>query len=279
MTTLQTIPPEQRADAWSRCAEAYDVLAEAVTSQFAEDAVRLVRVKPGAQVLDVAAGTGAFTFAAARRGADVLATDFSAGMLDKLESKSVTQGLTAGQTAVMDGQALTVADSSFDVAASLFGLLFFPDHDRGLQELLRVLKPGGQAVVTTWAPPPRGEMLQLMGRAMAKAMPGLPAPDEPPHWAALGDVDDLRRRLLAVGFARAHVVSVTHLWTFESPEWLAEWLPSIAPPSVEFFEMITAAQREAFKRTIVEDFRERQGDGPFGVTHEGLIAVGTKAAA
>jgi hypothetical protein len=72
---------------------------------------------------------------------------------------------------------------------------------------------------------------------------------------------------------------VTHLWAFENPEWLVELLPSIAPTSVELFKMLTAAQREAFTRAIVEDLRERQGDGPFGVTHEGLIAVGTKAAA
>jgi ubiquinone/menaquinone biosynthesis C-methylase UbiE len=279
MTTSNRIPPEQRAEAWSDSAEGYDVFAEAVTSQFAEDAVRLVHMKPGSRVLDVAAGTGAFTFAAARRGAEVLAIDFSAGMLDKLASKSAAQGLAAVQTAVMDGQALLVADGSFDVVASLFGLMFFPDHDRGLRELLRALEPGGQAVITTWAPPPRGEMLQLMGHAMEKAIPNMPAPETPPHWAALGDVDDLRRRLLSVGFAQAHAVSVTHMWAFESPEWLAERLQVIAPPAAELFASITAEQREAFTQAIVEELRERQGNGPFGVTYEGLIAVGTKAAA
>ena len=279
MTTSKPIPPEQRAEAWSDSAEGYEVFAEAVTSQFAEDAVRLVHIKPGSHVLDVAAGTGAFSLAAARRGAEVLATDFSAGMLDKLASKSAAQGLSVVQTAIMDGQALQVADGSFDIVASLFGLMFFPDHDRGLRELLRALKPAGQAVVTTWAPPPRGEMLQLMGRAMAKAIPNMRAPETPPHWAALGDIDDLLRRLLSVGFARAQALSVTHLWAFESPEWLVEQLRSIAPPAAELFAAITAEQREAFTQAIVEELRERQGDGPFGLTYEGLIAVGTKAAA
>jgi hypothetical protein len=54
-------------------------------------------------------------------------------------------------------------------------------------------------------------------------------------------------------------------------------MPSIAPPSAELFMALTVAQREAFARAVVEDVRGRQGDGPFGVTHEGLIAVGTKA--
>jgi hypothetical protein len=56
-------------------------------------------------------------------------------------------------------------------------------------------------------------------------------------------------------------------------------LSTIAPPAAALFETMTAAQRDAFARAFVEDLRERQGDGPFGVTHEGLIAVGTKAAA
>jgi hypothetical protein len=122
-------------------------------------------------------------------------------------------------------------------------------------------------------------MQQVFGRAVTKAIPDLPAPDEPPHTAALGDADDLRQRLLSTGFARAHVVSVTHLLAFESPEWLVKQMQSVAPPAVEFFETLTTVQHEAFKRAFVEDFQERQGDGPYGVTNEALIGVGTRAAA
>lgn len=276
MTGSISPPAEQRPEAWSSLAEGYDLFAESVTRHFAGDAARLVHLGWGSEVIDVAAGTGAFTLEAARWGANVLATDFSTGMLDKLERKCAERGLVTVKTAVMDGQTLGVDDSSFDVAASLFGLIFFPDHDQGLRELLRVLKPGGQAVITAWAPPPRSEMQQIMGRVVAKVIPNLPEPDEPPHTAALGDVDDLRQRLLAIGFASAHVVSVTHLWTFESPKWLVERMKEIAPPAVAFFETLTTAQQAAFQRAFVEDFRERQGDGPYGVTNEGLIGVGTK---
>jgi ubiquinone/menaquinone biosynthesis C-methylase UbiE len=297
MSNPTPLPPEQNAEAWSSVAETYDLFAEAVTRSFAEDAVRLVYLGQGSEVIDVAAGTGMFTLIAARRGANVLATDFSEGMVHRLTHKCAEQRLTTVKTAVMDGQALKVADSSFDVAASLFGLMLFPNHDQGLRELLRVLKPGGQAVVTIWAPSPRNEMQQIMGRLIAKAMPELPTaatpslptlsvgtqagsttPDKPPPWAALGDVDDLRLRLLSIGFAHAHVVSVRHLWTFESPEWLVKFMPSIAPGPAAFFETLTTGQQEALQRAFVEDFRERQGGGPYGVTNEGLIAIGTKAA-
>jgi 2-polyprenyl-3-methyl-5-hydroxy-6-metoxy-1,4-benzoquinol methylase len=79
MTAPTSPPPEQRAEAWGSLAEAYDVFAESVTRLFAEDAARLVRLGRGSRVIDVAAGTGAFTLAAARRGANVLATDIWPG--------------------------------------------------------------------------------------------------------------------------------------------------------------------------------------------------------
>jgi SAM-dependent methyltransferase len=270
--------PEQRADAWSATARDYDAFSEQVTLPFAEDAARLVRIGPGTRVLDVAAGTGNFTFAAARRGARVLATDFAATMIELLQRKVRDQGLDAAvDTAIMDGQALDLPDESFDVAASIFGLLFFPDHDRGLRELLRVLVPGGRAVVSTWAPPPRGDMSRILGNAMSKAMPNTPAPSGPPHWAGLGEADAFRNRLITNGFARAHVVEVRHAWVFDHIAAFTETMPNAAPGAVAMFASMTPEQRTTFNEAIADDLRARQGDGPYAITHEALIAVGTKS--
>jgi len=269
--------PEQHAEAWSLCTKAYDVFAECVTRPFAEDAIRLVHVTSGTRVLDVAAGTGAFSLAAARRGAEVLATDFSPEMIAELQRKCGRLGHDNVRAELMDGQALSLPDNSFDVAASLFGLMFFPDHDRGLSELLRVLRPGGRALVATWAPPARVEMMRLVGDAAMSAKLELPAAEELPHWAALSSPRGLKHRLLALGFAKVHVVSVAHVWTFDRAEMLAELLPIATPSFSALFEAMDAVQREAFVQALVNDLRERQGDGPFAVTSEGFIAVGTKA--
>ena len=270
--------PEQRADAWSATARDYDAFSEQVTLPFAEDAARLVRIGPGTRVLDVATGTGNFAFVAARRGARVLATDFAATMIELLQRKVRDQGLDAAvDTAIMDGQALDLPDESFDVAASIFGLLFFPDHDRGLRELLRVLVPGGRAVVSTWAPPPRGDMSRILGNAMSKAMPNMPAPSGPPHWAGLGEADAFRNRLITNGFARAHVVEVRHAWVFDHIAAFTETMPKAAPGAVAMFASMTPEQRTTFNEAIADDLRARQGDGPYAITHEALIAVGTKS--
>ena len=272
-----TLPSEQTAESWSAVADAYDCCSQQVTLPFAEDAARLVRIGNGTRVLDVAAGTGNFAFAAARRGARVLATDFAPAMIDRLERKARDERLTV-QTAVMNGHALDLPEHSFDVAASIFGLIFFPDHDKGLRELVRVLVPGGRAVVATWAPPPRGEMSRLMGLAMAAATPDAApssSPAPPPHWAKLGDANALRGRLLANGFANAHVVELRHVWVFDRLEDFTATMPKAAPQAVTMFESFTPAQRAAFVEAIEADFRARQGGGPYALTHDAMIAVGT----
>ncbi|HEY6825937.1 MAG TPA: methyltransferase domain-containing protein, partial [Gemmatimonadaceae bacterium] len=209
-------PLDQQPDAWGAVAADYHAFAGNVTRSFAEDAAELVRIGQGIRVLDVAAGTGNFSFAAARRGATVLATDFAAGMIAYLRAESERHGLAdLVRFDVMDGQQLDLEDESFDVAASIFGVLFFPDPLKGLRELSRVLVPGGRAVISTWAPPPRGEMGRIMGDAMSKTLGSLPKPSGPTPWAALGDADTFRNHLLENGFSRAHIVEVRHVWAFD----------------------------------------------------------------
>jgi ubiquinone/menaquinone biosynthesis C-methylase UbiE len=270
-------PLDQTASAWNATAPNYDFFAEQVTRSFADDGTRLVRIAEGTRVLDIAAGTGNFSFAAARRGANVLATDFAPGMLELLERKAREQGVDSRiETRVMDGQALTIADRSFDVVGSIFGLLFFPDKDLGIREMHRVLVPGGRAVISTWAPPPRGEMSRILGLAMTAAFPDLLPPAAPQHWTELGEADEFRERLIANGFARAHVVEVRHVWVFDRIERFTESMPKVSPPMVAMFESMNGNQRRIFLDTIANDFQMRQGDGPYAITHEALIAIGTK---
>lgn len=270
-------PLEQQPDAWGSVAADYHSFAGNVTRPFAEDAARLVPITKNTRVIDVAAGTGNFTVAAARRGATVLATDFAPGMVEHLRKEAEQRGLAGHiRVAVMDGQHLEVADGSFDVAASIFGVLFFPDMDQGLRELARVLVPGGRAVVSTWAPPPRGEMGRIMGDAMTKTFPNLPPPSGSPAWAALGDADAFRDRLLRNGFSRAHVVELRHCWVFDDLSSFVDLMGKCAPPAVAMFSSLTPDQRDTFRDAVTEDFRSRQGNGPYALTHEAMLAVGTK---
>ena len=98
----------ENPDHWDTAAQHYEKTAHPFTARYAEAALSRVDLRPGARVLDVAAGTGALALAAAQAGAQVLATDFSPGMVARIAAA----GLPNLETKVMDGQALTLPDDS-----------------------------------------------------------------------------------------------------------------------------------------------------------------------
>jgi len=118
----------------------------------------------GDRVLDVAAGNGNATLAAARRFAVVTSTDYVPQLLDKARARASAEGLDVSfQTA--DAEDLPFADSSFDVALSTFGVMFAPDQKKVAGELLRVVRPGGRIGLANWSPEGLiGELFRTIGR-------------------------------------------------------------------------------------------------------------------
>jgi ubiquinone/menaquinone biosynthesis C-methylase UbiE len=105
----------------------------------------------GERVLDVAAGNGNATLAAARRFANVTSTDYVPALLDKGRERARAEALPI-RFEVADAEALPFADASFDVVLSTFGVMFAPDHARAAKELLRVARPGGRIGLASWTP-------------------------------------------------------------------------------------------------------------------------------
>ena len=108
-------------------------------------------VNAGERVLDVAAGNGNATLAAARRFADVTSTDYVPALLDRGRARAQAEGLSVAFE-VADVENLPFADASFDVVLSTFGAMFAPDHRRTASEMLRVLKSGGRLGLANWTP-------------------------------------------------------------------------------------------------------------------------------
>ena len=96
----------------------------------------------GERVLDVAAGNGNATLAAARRFATVTSTDYVPALLERGRHRADAEGLDV-TFQVADAEALPYPDASFDVVLSTFGVMFAPDHEQRRRELMRVCRPGG----------------------------------------------------------------------------------------------------------------------------------------
>jgi ubiquinone/menaquinone biosynthesis C-methylase UbiE len=174
---------------------------------YSKDALDLAQVTASDRILDVAAGPGSLVIQAAARVAHVTALDFSTGMLAELNARAKAKGLTNVSAREGDGQALPYDDAAFSAAFSLFGLIFFPDRGQGLHELVRVLRPGGRAVIASWQPMSRVPVLVSLFQALAAELPNMPFGDGK---GPLSDPEDLRRELSEAGFSKVEVVESMH---------------------------------------------------------------------
>jgi SAM-dependent methyltransferase len=153
------------------------------------------------RVLDVAAGNGNATLAAARRGCQVISTDYVGSLLDRGAERARAERLDV-EFQVADVEALPFADGSFDAVLSTFGVMFAPDHARSAAEMARVCRPGGRIGMANWTPESLiGQMFKVLGRHVPP-----PAGVQPPSlWGSEAHVQALfGERAAAVEVTRRH---------------------------------------------------------------------------
>ena len=139
------------------------------------------------RVLDVAAGNGNATLAAARRGAQVTSTDYVASLLDRGAERARAERLEVTFQAA-DAEALPFADASFDAVLSTFGVMFAPDHAKSASEMARVCRPGGRIGLANWTPEGFiGQVFKTLGRHLPP-----PAGVQPPSlWGVQAHLQSL----------------------------------------------------------------------------------------
>ena len=266
-------PYHQRAESWGRKAEDYESLFVPLSARAAQAAVELLDVRPGMAFLDVATGTGAVALAAARRGARVTAIDFAPGMLEVLRDKLAREAIDNVELRQMDGQSLAFDAEEFDAAGSGFGLVFFPDLAKGLDEMLRVLKTGGRAFVSTTGHPGSSQLAALIGEAMGRVLGGDSGRSPTGASIAIGSSAQLRALLDAAGFVDTRVEACRVAWPVSDPgtfwdRWVIE-----SPPSATAMSQLPPAIRTAGRAEFVA-LVERAGVSEFST--EVLIGLGTR---
>lgn len=238
------------------------------------DVLRLLDVKPGERVIDVAAGTGTFSLLASRAGAEVLATDFSAGMVARLRERIAAEGLARITAEVMDGRALAVPDASFDAGASVLGLIFFPDIPKGVAELRRVLRSGGRAAIVCWGDPGNLELMTSVLRSIQKVVPGFQPPVAPPVWARLAGVDTLKDRMQEAGFRRVEVTTSTRFLKIESPQAFWADFTSSVPPLAYLLQQLGPDRTAAVGREYLESLIATSSNGIPTLRADACIGIG-----
>lgn len=187
---------QNAAEAWHRWGPALERWLGPAT----EEMLRLSDVRPGSRVLDVAAGAGGQTLAAARIvGAQghVLATDIASSILAFAAADARRAGLTNVETRVLDGEALDVEPGTFDAVISRVGLIYFPDQQAALRGMHRALKPGGRVAAIVYSTADRNGFFSIpvsIIRRRAQLAPPLPGQPGPFSLGAPGVLEEAFRQ-------------------------------------------------------------------------------------
>jgi ubiquinone/menaquinone biosynthesis C-methylase UbiE len=229
-----------------------------------------VDLRSNERVLDVAAGNGNATLAAARRFAEVVSTDYVGALLERGRERAKADRLPVTFLEA-DAENLPFETGSFDVVLSTFGVMFAPDHETAASELMRVCRRGGRIGLANWTPESFiGRLFKLIGQYVPPA-PGARSP-------ALWGTKTYLRSLVG---AQASVAakSRTFVFRYKSPEHFIEIFRNYYGPMLKAFAALDQAARAALEKdlhALIDEFNVAE-DGTAVIPSEYLEAVITKA--
>jgi ubiquinone/menaquinone biosynthesis C-methylase UbiE len=227
-------------------------------------------LRAGSKVLDVAAGNGNATLAAARRWCDVTSTDYVPALLKRGQERAVADHLTI-EFREADAEALPFADASYDVVVSTFGVMFTPDQDKAASELARVCKSGGKIGLANWTP--QGFIGQLF-KTIGKHLPPPAGVKSPALWGTQARLEEM------FGSLASEIVAEPRMFVFRyrSPEHWLEIFKTFYGPTLKAFAALDESGQAALKRDLMALLGEfnHADDGTIVVHSEYLEAVITK---
>ncbi|HEX8677042.1 MAG TPA: class I SAM-dependent methyltransferase [Segetibacter sp.] len=179
------------AEAWYRWSPTLNQWLGKATDKMLE----MAEISSGRRILDIAAGAGEQSITTAKKvgtSGYVLATDISSNILEYAKQMAQQAGLNNIETKVMDGENLAVEEETFDAVISRVGLIYFPDQQKALKEMLRVLKPGGKVAAIVYSTPEKNKFFSVpvsIIRNRAKLPPPLPGQPGPFSLGAEGIIE------------------------------------------------------------------------------------------
>jgi ubiquinone/menaquinone biosynthesis C-methylase UbiE len=217
-----------------------------------------VDLRSNQRVLDVAAGNGNATLAAARRFADVVSTDYVGSLLVRGRERATAERLPVTFQEA-DAENLPFADASFDVVLSTFGVMFTPNQERAASELLRVCRPGGKIGLANWTPDGFiGRLFKIIG----KYIPPAPGMKSPALWGSKAHLDALFGSKAAIA-----AESKSFAFRYKSPRHWVDVFRGYYGPVVKAFAAIDPAAREALEADLYALLDE------FNVVTDGTLVV------
>jgi ubiquinone/menaquinone biosynthesis C-methylase UbiE len=234
-----------------------------------EELCEALDVRAGQKVLDVAAGNGNATLAAARRWCDVISTDYVPALLERGRERAAAERLDITFREA-DAEALPFQDGSFDIVMSTFGVMFTPDQERAAAEMIRVCRQGGRIGLANWTPDGFvGQVFKTIGKYV------------PPSGAKSPALWGTRARIAELFGPHATAVEATakhFVFRYRSPAHWLDFFRNYYGPVLKAFAALDPAAQTALQHDLIalaERFN-RSGDGSMVVPSEYLEIVITR---
>lgn len=235
-----------------------------------EELCEAMDLRSGQKVLDVAAGNGNVTLAAARRWCEVVSTDYVPSLLERGRTRAEADGLTVDfKTA--DAEALPFSDASFDAVVSTFGVMFTPNQDRAATELVRVCRSGGKIGLANWTP--EGFIGQLF-KTLGKYLPPPAGAKSPALWGTTARISEMFGAVSeSIRTERRHFV-----FRYRSPDHFLDVFKNYYGPTLKAFAALDATNQQAFRIDLLSLISRlnRAEDGTMVVPSEYLEIVVVK---
>jgi SAM-dependent methyltransferase len=234
-----------------------------------EQLCEAVDLRADERVLDVAAGNGNATLAAARRFADVTSTDYVPALLERGRGRASAEGLDV-TFRVADAEALPFPPASFDLVLSTFGVMFAPDHAQAASEMMRVCRTGGRIGLACWTP--EGFLGHLL-RVVAKYVPPAPGVQSPLLWGTDAHIRDIFAGSSSIEHTTRHFA-----FRYRSPEHWIEVFRAFYGPVLKAFAALDADGQAGLETDLLSLLRkaDRSGGGGLVVPAEYLETVITR---
>ena len=228
-------------------------------------------LRAGSRVLDVAAGNGNVSLAAARRWCEVVSTDYVPALLDRGRERAAAERLDI-HFQPADAEALPFPDASFDAVVSTFGVMFTADHNKAAAELVRVCRPGGKIGMANWTPD--GFIGQLF-KTIGKHVPPAPGAQSPALWGTTGRIADW----FDASASSVRTANREFTFRYRSPQHWLDTFRDYYGPILKAFAALPAEGKVALENdllALVARFN-RATDGTVVVPSEYLEIVVTRA--
>jgi ubiquinone/menaquinone biosynthesis C-methylase UbiE len=263
--------PPPRSDAWQNMSKNYNRVKD-FTLRFGQRALKRVGLSEDEAFLDVACGPGHLAMFAARAvKARVTAVDSSLETALAADQEVPKLEITRE---VMNGEALTFPDSTFNVTCSSFGVFLYDDYEKGLTEMVRVTKPGGRIAVLSWAPPKRSVMLPFVKFLEAEAPQLLPLRGLP-GWDAMDSMEKMVATLERAGCVDAGAEEMAGPLVVPNAELFAD--STFKNPCVSrMIGELEDSERLRLQARFAEVLKSEYGVGEFEIGATAIIGSGAK---